>query len=197
MEMYGTQWQVWCERCCTPFSCMSNTGLMMMTMLTYQSTLLTPERAERSIGRWPSVRAFPYERPNFWLDNPPEWGWSCQDQKGFKSFSLVDAKVVNDLRTTRGAMAQLACSHIPEHQVIIWSLKDYFVYKYFWFGCWWLDLRCVVLVLLLKYVWIIDEWLFPRKDPRHPETIASWWWTQPEMILKVVGTWVGRSWGAR
>ena len=34
--------------------------------------------------------------------------------KGFKSFSLVDPKVVNDFRTTWGPMAQLPCPHVPE-----------------------------------------------------------------------------------
>ena len=34
--------------------------------------------------------------------------------KGLKSFSLVDAKVVDDLRTARGAMAQLSSPHIPQ-----------------------------------------------------------------------------------
>jgi len=104
----------------------------------YQSTLLTSERAERSIGRGSPVRAFPYERPNFRLDD-----------------AFVDAKVVNDLRTTRSAMAQLTSSHI----------------------------RCVVLVLLLQYVWVINERLFSRKDSRHPGQTGL---EQPDELIEVV-----------
>ena len=101
----------------------SNTGLM--TCPTYQSTLLTSERAERSIGRGSPVRALPYERPNFRLDDASEDKVSrskgfkaSKGSKGFKAFSLVDAKVVNDLRTTRSAMAQLTSSHIPQQFII-------------------------------------------------------------------------------
>ena len=109
----------------------SNTGLM--TCPTYQSTLLPSERAEGSIGRGSPVRAFPDERPNFRLDDASEDGQSVKinnqrvkgikgikvsRSKGFKSSSLVDAKVVNDLRTTRSAMAQLTSSHIPQQFII-------------------------------------------------------------------------------
>ena len=97
----------------------SNTGLMSLP--TYQSTLLTSERPERSIGRGSPVRALPYERPNFRLDDASEDKVSrskgfkvSKGSKGFKAFSLVDAKVVDDLRTTRGAMAQLSSPHIPQ-----------------------------------------------------------------------------------
>ena len=47
--------------------------------------------------------------------------------KGFKAFSLVDAKVVDDLRTTRGAMAQLTSPHIPQRFIIGWDIIIYMI----------------------------------------------------------------------
>ena len=56
-------WDDKCDSQQTPLDDRLNTGLMRRP--TYQSTLLASERAERSIGGGSSVRAFPYERPNF------------------------------------------------------------------------------------------------------------------------------------